>query len=183
MQRSKAYFLLLVGVLVARCCFAKERDVLLRNEQLWEKLEDSHRRLVDERLSILIEHDTFNEEVDLGYRESVRMCIYPVCPVRPTRRSEREQRPALPHKDERTSNSSALAVILRECVEYSPAQTHVFLLPEECAGSNRERVQVNWIDIWGPTYTCQNIEHLGIVGDGGKWTCGVHTMLQRCAPG
>ena len=41
-------------------------------------------------------------------------------------------------------------------------------------------VQNNWSDVWGPTYTCPNIEHVGEVGDGGKWTCGVDQLLQRC---
>lgn len=41
----------------------------------------------------------------------------------------------------------------------------------------------NWIDVWGPTYICPTMEHWGTVGDGGKWLCGVQTMLQRCDEG
>lgn len=38
----------------------------------------------------------------------------------------------------------------------------------------------NWVDVWGPTYVCPTMEHFGTIGDGGKWVCGVETMLQRC---
>lgn len=39
--------------------------------------------------------------------------------------------------------------------------------------------EFNWVDVWGPTYICPTMEHFGTVGDGGKWVCGVETMLQR----
>lgn len=39
--------------------------------------------------------------------------------------------------------------------------------------------EFNWVDVWGPTYTCPTMEHFGTIGDGGKWVCGVDTMLQR----
>lgn len=42
-------------------------------------------------------------------------------------------------------------------------------------------VQHNWSDVWGPTYACPMLEHIGEVGDGGKWVCGVDQLLQRCA--
>lgn len=41
---------------------------------------------------------------------------------------------------------------------------------------------MNWADLWGPTYPCPTLEHIGEVGDGGKWICGVKTLLQRSAP-
>jgi hypothetical protein len=40
--------------------------------------------------------------------------------------------------------------------------------------------EFNWVDVWGPTYVCPTMEHVGTIGDGGKWVCGVETMLQRC---
>lgn len=43
-------------------------------------------------------------------------------------------------------------------------------------------MQVNWIDLWGPTFTCPTMEHVGVVGDGGKWLCAVDKLLQRCVP-
>lgn len=43
-------------------------------------------------------------------------------------------------------------------------------------------MQINYIDAWGPTFTCPTMEHIGVIGDGGKWVCGVNEFLQRCAP-
>lgn len=36
--------------------------------------------------------------------------------------------------------------------------------------------------MWGPMYHCPALEHVGTIGDSGKWVCGVQTLLQRCAP-
>jgi hypothetical protein len=42
-------------------------------------------------------------------------------------------------------------------------------------------LQSNWSDLWGPTFTCPTLTHVGELGDGGKWVCGVNQMLQRYA--
>jgi hypothetical protein len=58
------------------CCLAQERDVLLRDPKLWERMENTHRRAVDERLSCVTRNGVFSEEPHLGYF-GVRTCIDP----------------------------------------------------------------------------------------------------------
>jgi hypothetical protein len=66
----------LLATFIGLCGLSFDRaaadDVLLRGAELWEELEDIHRRGVDARISEVVKHGNFDTSVNLGYGGGVR---------------------------------------------------------------------------------------------------------------